>query len=335
VILYRVSFATAAAVLLIAVAQAGAAETTEFGDRCTAKDSEAGWTLIGLDNGNAFPLQDVAPPEANSVITRWRTELAPGVGPVRQQLLAFRQVYEGQDRLVGESAIETLVDGVNEFPTRIPIPEYGHIGLRGPEQTLFCDKESDHLAGVVEGPFAVGETRPHTWLSAGVPAIAFIEPDRDGDGYGDLTQDRCTGDAAFYDTCPIAAFRAGGTEVRRRAILVHSTFWVTTKIYATPSMRVTGTVAGATRRRGTPGHSFLFNLDGGDQDVPPDTPTTFRLPLPTAVTRLLARMTPEESFQANLSARVLNGDAVAGREFSRSWTVKLPGRMKPRHHHKR
>jgi hypothetical protein len=321
--------ASAAAVLLAAVAQAAAAPTTEFGDRCVASHSEAGLTLIVLNNGNAFPLQPVAPPEANSVITRWRTELAPGVGAVRQQLLAFRQVYEGQDQLVGESAIETLVDGVNEFPTRIPIPEYGQIGLRGPEQTLFCEKESDHLAGVVEGPFDVGETRPHTWLSAGVPAIAFIEPDRDGDGYGDETQDKCTENAAFHEICPIAAFRAGGTEVKRRAILVHSRFWVTTRIYATPSMQVTGSVAGATRRRGAPPHAFLFDLDGGVQDVPPETPTTFRLPLPGAVTRLLATMTPDESFRVNLSARVLNGEAVAGREFARSWTVKLPGRKKP------
>ena len=188
--------AAVTAALLASASAAAAAE--EIGDRCVGNDQKAGWTAAVLNSGESYPSLEVAPPERSSVVTRWRTVLAPGTGPVRQQMLVFRHVFEGQLQLIGEGGVETLVDGVNEFPTRIPIPEYGRIGLRGPEQTLFCDPANGHIAGFVEGPWGLGETRQPEigGVHTGVPAIAIIEPDRDNDGNGDETQDGCTGSRA-------------------------------------------------------------------------------------------------------------------------------------------
>jgi hypothetical protein len=312
--------AAATAALLASASAAAAAE--EIGDRCVGNDSEAGWTTVVENNGNAFPLQIVAIPERSSVVTRWRTVLAPGTGPVRQQMLVFRDFDEKRLRLLGEGGVETLVDGVNEFPTRIPIPEYGKIGLRGPEQTLFCDKEDGHIAGIVEGPWGVGETRERGTggLHMGVPAIAILEPDRDNDGYGDETQDGCTGEPRFHGICPIVSFSAGRVQVKRRAILVSAGVGVTTVAYATPQVAVSGAVG-------------RFHLDGGLQEVPAGAPgVTFRLPLPAQVVRRLARMSSKRFLTASLVANTINSEQVAGRTMSRAWTVKLRGHRKPPRH---
>jgi hypothetical protein len=333
----RRGLATLAAVIAALLASASpAAAAEEIGDRCVGDDSEAGWTTIVENNGNAFPLQVSAIPERSSVVTRWRTILAPGTGPVRQQMLVFRDFDEKRLRLLGEGGVETLYDGVNEFPTRIPIPEYGKIGLRGPEQTLFCDEEDGHIAGIVEGPWGVGEPRERGTggLHMGVPAIAILEPDRDNDGYGDETQDGCIGEPRFHGICPIVSFSAGKVQVKRRAALVTVGVGVTTVAYATPQVVVAGDVALPKRRQvGAPGPTTLFHLDGGVQEVPAGGPgVTFRLPLPPPVVRRLEHMSSRRFLTASLVADTINSEQVAGRAMSRAWTVKLRGRLKPPRH---
>jgi hypothetical protein len=328
---------TAAAAASLWLCSTSSAELpTEFGDRCVADDSEAGWTVIGVGNGGADPLfRSSLAPEESGVITRWRIEVAPGAGSLQQQLLALQPVDEQADRLLGESALETVVEGANEFSTRIPIPEYAHIGLRGPVGTYFCDKETGHQAGIVDEPFAVGEAgKFDVGLDTGVPTTVFVEPDRDGDGYGDVSQDLCTTRTKYHELCPVASFRAGRTKVKRRAVLVDTEIHVTTRIYAAPIVEVRARGSWAERRRGTPAHGGLFTISTGPVEVPVELGSTFRLPLPKRVVGRLARMPRNEFIALRLHAAVVNGQEVASREFSRSWTVKLRGRKKPRHHHR-
>lgn len=295
----------------------------EFGDRCVANEAVMGWTAIVDNNGqHSFPLQPVARPEQNSVITRWKAVLAPGTGPIRQQLLAFRQVGEGDERLIGESATETLVDGPNEFPTRIPIPEYGRIGLNGPDRTLLCKEEDGRLAGLVENPFALGETRRIKVADFGVPAVAVIEPDRDGDGWGDETQDQCPVSSAFHGVCPVVSFSAGHVKVKQRAILVDVSIGVTTTTYATPYVSVYGEIP--VRGRPEP-----IRIEGGTREVPVGGGVaTFRLPLPPGLVRRLARLIPKRFVTIQMRAVTVNASDVAGRDMSRAWTVKLHGRRR-------
>jgi hypothetical protein len=206
------------AVALCLLLAAPASASQELGDRCVGNDSEAGWTAIVLNNSLNYPeLPPIVPPEGGKVITRWKAQVGPGLAPLAQQLVAFKQMDEEEDLLVGESAVETLVEGTNEFLTRIPVPEYAHIGLRGPAQTLFCDHASGHLGAIVTGTWPVGERR-HFKIetSMGVPAIAFVEPDRDGDGYGDETQDGCSDNPTFHGPCPTVTLENGIEEVWRK-----------------------------------------------------------------------------------------------------------------------
>src|SRR5262249_18715172 len=118
-----------------------------------------------------------------------------------------------------------VVEGVNEFPTRVPVPEYGHIGLQGPDQTYFCDKTEGHLAGYVEGEFPTGQIRKFKIsVGMGVPATVTIETDRDKDGYGDLTQDGCPQMSQYHGPCALLRISAGHAKVTRKAIAITVSF---------------------------------------------------------------------------------------------------------------
>lgn len=319
----KATLALAAAAFLLGAANASAAE--EVGNRCVANDSEANWTVIGLSNGGGSPLLQ---PQVVSggVITRWKTEVAPGTGPLAQQLVVLQQVGEEDDRKVGESAVETVVDGVNEFSTRIPAPEYAHIGLHGPVETLFCDKEEGNTAGIVEGAFAVGETRHFkVGVDVGTPVTAIVEPDRDRDGYGDETQDSCPQSAAVQGDCPVVTLSARAV-AKRRVIVVR----VNTN--ADASIRVLGQVGWNFRpKRERPVNPskrtkrLIVALRGGRKDVAAGATARFNVRLPKLVLRRLGRISPSESLKAKITVQATD---LAGRITNRRLRVKLKGREK-------
>jgi hypothetical protein len=310
---------------------------TEFGNTCIGNATVPGVTAIGLDNGVGVPLIKSAGPwelrggGPGAVITRWKALLGSGQGPLVQQLVAFKQMDEQADLLVGESAIETLVEGTNEFATRIPIPEYAHIGLRGPASTLICDSAVGEVAGTVEGPFLPGETRHFQILTdKGVPAIAIAERDEDGDGYGDLTQDGCPIKAAFHDLCPMVALENGIQGVRRRGILVRAGANVSAQ------MQLSGSVTWRPPPRRIVGSTRLVRqpkrtarLDGGTQSVAAKTRALFWVPLPKAVIARLRRMAPEEHLNAKLRLVVFGALELEGETRTKELHAKLPGRGQP------
>lgn len=321
---------TATSLLTLAVFAPGAAAYSEFGNDCAGDATEPGWTVIGLSNGQTFPAlqSDAGPHELRggdgAVITRWKVNLAPGMGPLAQQLIAFRQI-EGGVVNVGESAVETLVDGTNEFPTRIPVPEYARIGLRGPVATLFCDARENHILGVVEGAFPPGESRSYSvLLHKGVPAIATVERDEDNDGYGDETQDQCPSSALSHGPCLNVLIDARVVEKRRGAILVGVTTNVDTRIEVRGEAiwpRWGRTLKGVPKR--------IVKLSGGIQQMAPGVTAVFRVPLPKAVIKKLHKMLPRERLKLTMSAARLDRLEELPGQVTRVFTVKLPGRARP------
>jgi hypothetical protein len=326
----RRGFSTAAALisafLLLGAAQASAAE--EIGDRCVANDSEAGWTVIGLNNGAGGPFPpETVNPEYGGVIVRWKSTLESGTGPIQQQLLAFKQTGEQEVRKIGESAVETLVDGTNEFPTRIPVPSYARIGMHGPVETLFCDKIKEHILGIVDDPFALGEARKiKSEVGSGLGAQALIERDADVDGYGDETQDQCWGMFAYHEGCPAITVSAGKTKVGKLAISVPVSIESPTPLSFPGQARITGE---ANLGKGAK-PVFLSNY--GYQNVAQGSTLTIDVPLPKPVRKRLDRLGRKSSLKATLSIGLDNAAAFA-QPPPTELTVKLPGRKKPRAHH--
>lgn len=296
----------------------------DFGDRCTATRVAApGSTAILFGNGlNEVEFPSHPPPEVPKVVTRWKVAAAPGLGPTPQQLVAFKEIgIEGeqvQEVQAGESALETVVGGgSNEFATRIPVPEYSDIGLRGPAGALVCDDQPGHVAGLAIVPWANGEVHDvKIEYNTGVPVIATVEPDRDGDGYGDATQDGCLEQPAVHTACPFVHLTPKAKAFKRGIALEVSTGDPT-------RVEVAGQVGWGYRPRGGgPNRRLVFGLPGGAQEVGKDATVGFWLPLPRQVIERLRRLPPKEKLKAHVTVVATD---IIGHQTIRELTIRLPG----------
>jgi hypothetical protein len=299
-------------------------------DRCAATALQPNATALMLENDELYPvLPPVVPPESERVITRWKVQAGPDQAPVSQKLVVFQQAGEETTREVAESALETVGPGVSEFATRIVAPEYGQIGLTRPAGALVCEKVERHQAGIVEGDWPSGETRRNEIrMDVGVPVIAVVEYDRDGDGYGDETQDRCPASAAHQGDCPTATAWVLSRVVRRGAIVVRA------QVDSEAAVKVSGSVrwraserSRASRRitdRKPPRDLMIVYLSAGAaRSLVPGVTVTFRVPLPTALLKRLATLPPARKTLARLTVAATD---LAGRVTERKIVVKLPGR---------
>lgn len=98
---------------------------------------------------------------------------------------------------------------ISSFPTRMPIPVGAYVGLAVPGGTVpgfQSSAGSQAKYSRTEAPIAgvtgvVGESH-----NGAILYDADVEPDGDGDGYGDVTQDSCPTSASIHEgPCPAAA----------------------------------------------------------------------------------------------------------------------------------
>ena len=309
--------------LLLAAPGAGAA--TEIGQPCIGNGIEANRTLL-VFSGNGSPLlQPVTPEEPPQVITSWKVQAGPGLAPQQQRLEVYRVLNEAQDyRKEAESATETVREGVNVFPTRIPVDSYtGYLGLYGPGGALACKSTPRSVGGFFEGAAAGGETRNvKSAIELGVPLMATIEDDRDRDGYGDVTQDKCPTSATYQSECPPLALHVK-VQPAQRAIVVQ------VSVSTTASVEVFGQVGWnykpkpGLKTAGDKPTRLIISLQGPKRTVQPGRARSFRVPLPKAVLRRLGRLGPSESVRAKLTVAGIN---LAGRETHSHLRVPLRGR---------
>ena len=306
----------------------------EGGNPCVANDSAVELTSIALTNP---PNAEVfmVPTIWSGVITRWKVSVAATMAPLTQQLVIFEQVHsegEAQYRKAGESAMETVVPGSNEFAARIPLSgeKHHYLGLRGPVETLFCDKQELALSGTISGDFPLGEARPVEIKGGmGTPVIAVAEPDRDGDGYGDETQDRCERSAATQGECPTITPSATA-KVRPGAILVSvstdSEGLVRVVGQASWKLASKAKMKGRSQASKRVGGRFVAQLKATEEKVlGPGATGAFVVPLPKSVKRRLGGMAPGRSLKARITATATD---LAYRETTATLIVKLRGRKR-------
>jgi len=300
---------------LLSIGAGGAASQT-VGSECVANESRPSATAIGLYNGGSpAPQPNVYP---GGVITRWRVQAPPDQAPIQQRLIVNRQVGEEDDSKVGESALETIGPGTSEFATRVPAPDYAHIGLTGPEAALFCDHVSGSTAGLVEGAWAIGETRHfHVEVHVSVPVEVTVEPDRDGDGFGDETQDGCPQSALYQVGCPLVHLEAVA-RAKPGAIFVDVTPSAEAKVYGW------GQVAWQARTKSGKSHRRTVGLGPTKYRwLAGGVATRIRLPLPKPVIRRLKRTPRRETLRAKVFVHSMD---LAGRPSTVKLAVELRGR---------
>lgn len=181
--------------LLFALAGAqGADAATEVGSHC-----EANTILIPGIEGTAFSLANASPGSLptsspiNGVTTSWK--VWSGSTDKFQQRLKVLRTAPGTNTVeaVAEAGPESVSKGSGPFPIRIPVLAGDRFGLNSPEGgVLVCSADSESLIGTTVGNPQPGESE--TYFSSKGSQVALsvvVEPDLDGDGFGDETQEPC------------------------------------------------------------------------------------------------------------------------------------------------
>ncbi len=306
--------AAAAVLAIAAVGASSASAATEFGDNCVANDTtEASATYFAFTAfGNPLPL--TAP--TGGVITKWKSTLVPAPVSILQTLKVLRQNGPTTVLVVGESS-GTITAGLNTFDARIPIQAGDHLGLFGPSEigALFCSEEAgpeNSLAGYPGGG-SVGQTVPFIPLTAKArfSVAAILEPDADGDGFGDETQDQCPQVAAFQTTCPVVTLDASA-RARKGSV----------SVLVTATSQAPVTVSGTAKL----GKGKTAKLKGSTQVVVPGAIARFTLFFPKKLREKLKDLSTKQSLKLNVTASATD---LIGRVSTDSVKVKLKGQKKP------
>ena len=302
----------------------GAPAATEVGNDCEANGMVVGATIFPFTNGPNSPLPVSVP--AAGIATQWVVRTHPGADVHAERLKVFRPTSDpNRFQVVAESGLENVASGRNSFEIRIPVEprdRFGVTGRSGGGAIACLPPRPGDVGGVFFADSPMGSNISFAEDETAQAAVsAIVEPDRDKDGYGDETQDRCPTSAAYQGDCPVVTLTANG-KARKRSILVR------VSASAEASVAVFGQVGWnfQPKRKPKPGKGktvrLIVALSGGTKTVPPGATTRFTIPLPKTVLRRLGRLEPTESLKAKITVLATH---PAGATSSRRLTVKLRG----------
>jgi hypothetical protein len=298
------AIATALSFALSLAAVPGAGAAVRVGNDCFATGVVTNSTVAQILADPANPLPLTVP--TAGVVTRWTTKSEYGI-PIGQRLKVFRATgIANQFTAVGESAEQTVVDGINTFNTRIPVQGGDRFGLYSPAPSggAVCTGKPEDGYGYVSGDLPTGSSQTFTVKPGRVAVSALVEPDVDGDGYGDETQDRCLQSAAVQVACPPLSLDAVAKSAGRASVMI----LVATSTEA--PITVSGTVKGT-------------RLTASPKTVTPGAIAGFKLPFPKALKSRLAGLPKSRSLTLKVTAE---GRNLAGIAASDRLNVKLKGR---------
>jgi hypothetical protein len=321
--------ASAGIMLAIAASSApSAAAATEFGSDCAANASEPNVTVVQLQkaSGSALPL--TAP--SAGVLTAWTIRIDPSAfveESDRVKLMLFRsQANPSKLEAVAESAEATVVHGTNNFKTRIPVQAGDRLGLYGANSpgTLACTTGSaEDEIGLLRAAAPLGSINTFPPVTKDqVPIAAALESDKDGDGYGDETQDGCPQSAAYHEACPTVTF-SSHAKAKKKSIVVR------VGVSSEAVIDVYGQVGWGykpspkLKTAGSKPTRLIISLSGPKKTVLPGKQVPFRVPLRKAVLRRLGKLTTKESLTAKLTVSCTD---LAGHVKHQRLDVKLQGR---------
>jgi hypothetical protein len=174
-------------------------------------------TNTGSCPSNCLVIQDATSPgfnpyvsSANGVVTRFVTRSGTTLSAAdRFRFLVFSPATPPEWKLTGAGEFEGwdaltggFVDAPNVFGVRVPIKINDRIALNalasgGNSSTLYMTGGVGDTLRTVPGATNVGDVSSGSVVSTGtgyrLNLQAVIEPDTDGDGYGDESQDLCLG----------------------------------------------------------------------------------------------------------------------------------------------
>ena len=304
--------ATAAlfASLLLATGAAGAPKGGQFGDTCVGAESGAPFGSVFEISRQGSPLPAAAP--VSGVVTKWiaymPTQLPEGLP--RQSIRLVRLTGAGKVLVTAKSSLVSLRGGKNEFPTRLSVESGERLAFGSNEGgSIVClnlpaesvEANSGGIGFPVPQP---GNVAAYEATGYAVPVSAVIEPDADGDGFGDLTQDRCPESRDFHGACPVLHF-APRYKVGARTISVKVRSSVRARVAVSGLLPQLGASTGL--RKTIPGGKW----------------TAFNLSITPVMHQMLNRLSPRKTLEVPFVARV---NHVPGNVSTDHLTVRIPGR---------
>lgn len=157
----------------------------------------------------------------NGVIVRWRFKGSSVGGDHRLRVVRLLGGWDIQPLRSSDPLNSPGIDGrlVRSGETRIPIAAGEAIGLQtAPNADAKLVTFPGYTALQFSTPPTDGSTATaNSEFGVNAPMIsADIEPDADGDGFGDITQDQCPGNAGVNGVCPptLAAVKSSNAKFR-------------------------------------------------------------------------------------------------------------------------
>jgi hypothetical protein len=296
--------------LLMASGAGAAAKGGEFGDTCEGTRAAAPFAAAFETSRTGSSLPLAAP--TSGVLTRW-IAFMPALFPAEDvppfTVRIVKVLGPGRVEVTAKGALEKLRPGPNEFDTRLPIEAGEYLALGSNESgAIACSTTAEeeqtnvqvHGGGISFPPVQPDERSTFESTEYRVPVSGVIEPDADGDGFGDLTQDACPQGAAYQGPCPVVHFATGYTVGRK---------FVQVKVGSSAKASVAITGLGASAKV--------------EKTIAAGRSSSFSLSIPPALATRLESLDPSKSVGVRLVARV---PRVAGNVSTDRLLVRLPGR---------
>lgn len=317
---------------LALIAAPAASASIEVGNNCVGNNvTEPNFTIVPLAQASSNPLPAAAP--GAGVVTKWRSKSA-----YAQSFLDRLEVLRATGAQhsfvsVGESAYENIATGQNAFDTRIPVQAGDRFGLFASYPNgggLFCSTgDSTDQMGIFHGATGGGMPAAFSELPGVAVAVsAVVEPDRDGDGYGDETQDGCPQSAAYQGPCPTISLDSFPIVLKRSVlVLVSASEASSVHVFGQVGWKPRhngGALVSKTQKPG--GHistGVIVGLSGGTTTVKPGEVTPFNIKLPKSVMLHLSHMSPKQVVKGTITAQTTD---LAGRVTEHTITIRLHGR---------
>jgi hypothetical protein len=313
----------AAALAVGAISAPGASAATEVGNSCSATTFIGAGTIVPLSQVSSLPL--AAP--TGGVATKWKITSSVALPPgftFAEKMRVFRATgAPNQFQTIADSAVGQAGNGQSEFSTRIPVQAGDRFGiLAGPGSAAFVCQTSNvgDVIGFKEGDVAAGTSATYAPVEKYQLALSVtIEPDADGDGFGDETQDLCTISAALQAACPNLALDAISLLTGKGSVQIA----VAADAQSSVTVSASAKVPKGKKGKGT----VVTQLTPVVQLVGAGKITVYTLNFTKSLKVALAKLPKKKSINLEVAAE---GKSLAGITSTDRLTVKLKGQAKPK-----
>jgi hypothetical protein len=217
---------TALVAIACAIGVPSASASVEFGDNCSASSAAPKFTLVELAQTGTLPID--AP--TSGVITKVKFNVAAPIPIAIPQTVKVLRPLAGTEFAVSQEATVNVPPGSSSLDVRMPVKPGERLALHGPpfkfgptetQVTFYCGPEEGPLGTSLEDSPPGGTIKfTETPTKARVPVVAVIEPDADGDGYGDETQDKCPQSAAVQADCSPVGLDAFAVQSQGKVVVL-------------------------------------------------------------------------------------------------------------------